>query len=640
MYFNNPNILYALFALIIPILVHLFQLRKFQKTAFTNVKFLKELITQTRKSSQLKKWIVLSTRLLILTSIILAFAEPSFNTNKTVAQETETVFYIDNSFSTQEKGPKGELLKVSVQELINNYPNNKKVSIITNTKTFKNKSLNTIKNDLISLEYSPNQLDYKTVSLKANQLFSKNKNTLKQLICISDFQKNNTIDSTYFNSTYKTSLIQTLPVSKSNISIDSAYFTKLNATETQLKVIINKQYSSLKNIPIALFNNDSLISKSTVDLTNNKNSILFHLPSNSNLNLKVVLLDASSANDNILYLTRKKLSKQKILAIGSTENNSFLSKIFTENEFHFSQQESSHIDYSNFQQQHLIILNELDKLSVALIKNIKNYTENGGTVLCIPSEKAEIKNYNNLVNTYKSINKNETRLTKIHFDHPIFSNVFEKKIKNFQFPFFKRHYPLKNYESAILSFENGKPLLVNIANNYMFSAPLNSKNTNFKQAPLIVPTLYNVAKSSLKNNTTYYHINTENNIDFELKLGKNDVLSLSKNNVDFIPIQQIKPNKVSIQTTNNPTVAGIYTLKRKQNSTGHTIAYNYSNSESSRDYHQIATLENKHIKTTTSVTDTLTDVNSASQIGTLWKWFVIFAILFLIVELLILKYFK
>ena len=640
MHFNNPNILYALFALIIPILVHLFQLRKFEKTAFTNVKFLKELITQTRKSSQLKKWLILSTRLLILTSIVLAFAEPSFDTNKTATQETETVFYIDNSFSTQEKGPKGELLKVSVQELINNYPSDKKLSVITNTHTFKNKSLNTIKNDLISLKYSPNQLNYKTVALKANQLFSKNENTQKRLICISDFQKNNSLDSSYFNSKYQTTLIQTAPVSKSNISIDSAFFTKLNATETQLKVLVNKQHSALKNIAIALYNNDSLISKSTVDLTNSKSSVLFNLPSKNNLNLKVELLDASSTSDNVLFLTRIKPSKQNILAIGNKENNSFLSKIFTEDEFNFKQQKSNSIDYSNFEQQHLIILNELDNLSVALIKNIRNYTQNGGTLLCIPSEKAAIKNYNNLVNTYNSINENETRLTKINFDHPIFSSVFEKKIKNFQFPFFKKHFPLKNYESTILNFENGTPLLVNLSNNYIFSAPLNSINTNFKQAPLIVPTLYNIAKSTLKNNIPYYHIGTENNIDFELKIEKDDVLSISNNNIDFIPIQQIRLNKVSIKTTNQPNVAGIYIIKNKQNSIGHTIAYNYTNSESIRDYHQIAKLENKHIKTDTSVTDTLTEVNSASQIGTLWKWFVIFAILFLIVELLILKYFK
>ena len=59
--FNNPKILYVLFALLIPILVHLFQLRKFQKTEFTNVKFLKEISLQTRKSSQIKKWLILLT---------------------------------------------------------------------------------------------------------------------------------------------------------------------------------------------------------------------------------------------------------------------------------------------------------------------------------------------------------------------------------------------------------------------------------------------------------------------------------------------------------------------------------------------------------------------------------------------------
>ena len=37
--FNNPNILYALIALIIPLLVHLFQLRKFKKTEFGEFKF-------------------------------------------------------------------------------------------------------------------------------------------------------------------------------------------------------------------------------------------------------------------------------------------------------------------------------------------------------------------------------------------------------------------------------------------------------------------------------------------------------------------------------------------------------------------------------------------------------------------------
>ena len=76
MQFKHPELLYALLLLLIPIIVHLFQLRRFQKVDFTNVAFLKSVTIQTRKSSQLKKWLTLVTRLLLLAAVILAFAQP------------------------------------------------------------------------------------------------------------------------------------------------------------------------------------------------------------------------------------------------------------------------------------------------------------------------------------------------------------------------------------------------------------------------------------------------------------------------------------------------------------------------------------------------------------------------------------
>jgi len=640
MQFNNPNILYALFALIIPILVHLFQLRKFQKTEFTNVKFLKELIVQTRKSSQLKKWLILTLRLLIFTAIIFAFSEPYLDKNNTLNQNAENVFYIDNSFSMQEKGPKGELMRVAIQELIDNYPNDKKISIITNTKTFKNKTLNEFKKELINLTYTHHQLDYKTLNLKANQLFNNKTNSLKRIIYISDFQKNTTLDSSYFNTEHQTTLIQTLPTAKNNISIDSAYFSDKNTSSPLLNVIVSKQYSALNNTPITLYNNDSIISKTTVNFTNSKGYTSFSVSPKDNLNLKIELIDAKNSYDNTLYVSKSKPTKQKILAIGSIENNAFLSKIYTSEEFIFTQNTSKSINYSAFGQQHFIVLNELETMPVALIKNLSEFSKKGGTVLCIPSENIDISSYNMFVNAYGVENEFETRLTKIHFSHPIFSSVFEKKIKNFQYPSFKKHFKLSKYQSTILSLENGNPLLVNINNNYLFSAPLNAKNSNFKQAPLIVPTLYNIAKSTLKSGVPYYLVGKENIIDIPLDLGKDDVLSLENKTNSFIPIQQIKSNKVSIQTNMQPSQPGFYTIKNKQEALPIKLAYNYSRTESIMDYHKVTLLKNKYIKTNTSVTNTLSEINSASQIGTLWKWFVIFAILFLLVELLILKYFK
>ena len=640
MQFNNPNILYALFALIIPILVHLFQLRKFKKTAFTNVKFLKELIVQTRKSSQLKKWLILTLRLLIFTAIIFAFSEPYLDTNNTVKQNAENIFYIDNSFSMQEKGAKGELMRVAIQELLDSYPNDKKISIITNTKTFKDKTLNELKKELISLEYTPNQLDYKTLNLKVNQLLKNKTNSLQRVIYISDFQKNTPLDSSDFNKKHQTTLIQILPTTKDNISIDSAYFTNQNTTSALLNVIVRKQNNTLNNIPITLYNNDNIISKTNVNLTNSKGLVSFNVSPKDNLNLKIELIDAKNTYDNTLYISQSKQSKQKILALGSIEKNAFLSKIYTKDEFIFTQSTPKNINYSVFEQQHLIVLNELETFPTALIKNLAEFSKKGGMVLCIPSEKIEYSSYNKFNNAYGKENEFETRLTKIHFSHPIFSSVFEKKIKNFQYPSFKKHFKLKNYQATLLSFENGNPLLVSANKHYLFSAPLNTKNSNFKQAPLIVPVLYNIAKSTLKSGIPYYLVGKDNTIDLPLILGKDDVVSLVNNTNNFIPIQQIKSNKVSIQTNTQPSQAGFYTITNKKEVKPITLAYNYSRTESIMDYHNVSFLKNKYIKTDTSVTNTISEINSATQIGTLWKWFVIFAILFLLVELLILKYFK
>lgn len=638
MQFNNPNILYALFALTIPVIVHLFQLRKFQKTEFTNVKFLKELVLKTRKSSQLKKWLLLVCRILAFISIILAFSEPYFSQKETSLQQPETVIYIDNSFSNQEKGEKGELLKVAIQELIENYSSDEKISIITNSNTYKHVSLYDVKNDLIALEYTPYQLDYKSIVLKAEQLFNGKKNT--QLVCISDFQNTNALNSDYFNSDYNTKLIQVLPASKSNISIDSAYFSTQTPSSILLNIVVKKQHSSLENTPIAIYNNDSLISKTAIGLKENLNTISVSVPNTSNLNLKIKLTDQKCIYDNIFFVSKPKPLKQQVLAIGSVKNNNFLSKIFTNDEFIYTQFTPLNIDYNHIEQQHLIFINELETIPIALIKNLKTFTNNGGVIISIPATNGKNSNYNSLNNVFSTKKEQETRLTKIHFSHPIFSNVFEKEVSNFQYPLFSTHYQLKNYKNSLLTLENGRPLLVNNGNYYTFSATLNTDNTNFKQAPLIVPTLYNIAKNSLKSVTPYYTIGKKNNIDIPITLEKDAVLTLQKEKFNFTPLQHIKPKKVTLNVFKTPNESGLYEVMKKQNKTSYKLAFNYSQEESIMSYHNIKTLENPHIQTSNSVANTINSLNSVVQVATLWKWFVIFAVIFLLIELLILKYFK
>ncbi|MDC3388667.1 hypothetical protein OAX11_04045, partial [Flavobacteriaceae bacterium] len=104
--------------------------------------------------------------------------------------------------------------------------------------------------------------------------------------------------------------------------------------------------------------------------------------------------------------------------------------------------------------------------------------------------------------------------------------------------------------------------------------------------------------------------------------------------------QKIKDNVVSIETIKNPKKPGIYNIYKKDKKTNLFVAYNYSNDESLREYHSLEKLKNNNLEIENSLTDKLTEINSEVQIGALWKWFIIFALLLLIVELLILKFFK
>ena len=161
MQFKHPEILYFLFALIVPILVHLFQLRRFKKEDFTNVRFLKALSIQTRKSSKIKKWLLLASRLLLLTCIIIAFTQPFVESPDSKNANNELYIILDNSFSMQAKGNKGELLKRAVQELLEETSENVNFSLLSNSENYWNTDIKSVRSSLQNLKYSaaPLQLD-------------------------------------------------------------------------------------------------------------------------------------------------------------------------------------------------------------------------------------------------------------------------------------------------------------------------------------------------------------------------------------------------------------------------------------------------------------------------------------------------
>ncbi len=641
MQFKHPELLYALFLLLIPIIIHLFQLRKFKKEAFTNVAFLKEIKQNSRKSSQIKKWLILCTRLLLLAALVLAFAQPFTTKNNTFKTQKETVIYLDNSFSMQAKGNQGELLKRALQDLVNSIPENENISVITNNKTFKSTSLKAIKNELLQLDYTSTNLPIQSAFLKGKALLNKSTNSKKDFILISDFQQNASSFKPEIDSLMSIHLVKLEPVNTNNISIDSVYILESTPANIKLNVVIKNTGKPVENLPVSLFNDSSLIAKTSVNISQTAETT-FSLPTNQTINGKITINDGNLRFDNIFFFNINNKEKIKVLVINE-DDDSYLQRIFTKDEFKLTTTSTDALSYNILDQQNLIVLNELNSIPNPLVSALNHFTSQGGSVVIIPSEKINTPSYNLLLSNYNTSFGNlitsEKNVTSINYSHPIYNQgVFEKQVSNFQYPKMQSFYEVNSSNFlSILSFEDNKPCLFNNKNAYIFTSSLNNKNSNFKSWNVIVPTFYNIAKQSFKTPELYYTIGKNNAFEVEIELQQDDILSLETNDVNIIPRQKYFNSKVVINTFETPDVANTYLVKNKE-AIINNVSYNYNRKESNLIYEDLFNLSNVTINN--SIANVFDSIKSESKINALWKWFVIFALVLLLVEMLILKYFK
>jgi hypothetical protein len=642
MQFKHPEILYFLFLLVIPILVHLFQLRRFKKEFFTNVKFLKELSIQTRKSSKIKKWLLLATRLLLLAFLIFAFAQPFFKAKDSENTNNELFIVLDNSYSMQAKGQKGELLKRAVQDLLEFAPQNSNFSIITNDENYWNTNINAIEKDLQNLKYSaiPFSLETALTKIKSRKTFVN-----KDIVIITDaigMNKNHIKNNDKNNKTY---FIIPEAEQLKNIAIDSVYLAQTLDDFYEISVQFSSNFEEKKAIPVSVYNQKDLIAKTILNLKKNKETINFTIPK-ADFNGYVNINDNSLAFDNTLYFSISEPKITNVLSIGVTEKSDFLSRIYTKPEFNYSNSLISTLDYSQLNKQDAVVLNELDNIPVALQTNLKSFVAKGGNVILIPSDKNEISNLNSFLNNFGGIQfsnfqNQEKKITKINFSNPLFSNVFERKITNFQYPNTLQSFVVNSKASQAITYDDQSAFLTSIQKQtgtvFVFSAPINKTNSNFQNSPLIVPTFYKMAMNTDKNGVKYETIGNTNPFLITANTTNNEVISIKNPSEEFIPSQQIMSDKIKISCADNPTLAGNFEVIQSKKNIGN-ISFNFDRNESNLTLPSDETLADLNvISNIESFFETIQINRTDSQV---WKWFLIFALLFLLLELFIQKFVK
>ncbi|CAM3618087.1 BatA and WFA domain-containing protein [Flavobacterium gelidilacus] len=642
MQFKHPEILYFLFLLVIPIIVHLFQLRRFKKEYFTNVKLLKQLQIQTQKSSTIKKWLLLATRLLLLAALIFAFAQPFFKGKDDDKKNNELVILLDNSFSMQAKGNKGELLKRAVQELIEETPETKNLSLLTSNDVFWDTDIKSIQKELLNLKYSGTPFEIDNLITKVQ---AKKPNTSIDYVIISDainVESKKTTSLSEGNSLY---FMDAIAQNKNNVSIENVTLSQNLDQFYEIKVTLKSFGEQENGIPLSIVNGAKNVAKTIVNFKEKEQTVIFTLPK-TDFHGYAQIQDKGLNYDNTFYFSIEKPKKIKVTAIGTADKNAFLNKIYIKDEFDVTNYTISEINYSELENQHTIVLNELEEIPSSLATNLNDFYAKGGNVIIIPSATISLDKLNSLTNkvgnTNFTANQNqEKKITKISFSHPLYQNVFEKKITNFQYPEVKQSFALSSKGLPILQFEDGSSFLQSSSNQvgsiYTFSAPINKQNSNFQNSPLIVPTFYNMAQTK-GNSGKLSHIIGENEVVLiDAITSKDEVISIQNEDESFIPMQQILNTKIKLSLGDLPENSGNFAVEKKEQNLKN-ISFNYSRTESDLESKNENTFDN--FTKVNDISTVFNEIESSRSSKEFWKWFTILALLFLVSEMLIQKFVK
>lgn len=646
MLFRNPEVFYFLFLALIPLIVHLFQLQKFKKIPFTNVAFLKKIESNTRKSSNLKKWILLATRTLGLLAILFAFSQP-YISDKSTLTSGETTIYFDNSLSISANLSNGNRFKNLITAMIENASPQTNYNLITHSKEYRNLSYSALKNALLNLEISTKKHNTEHFLLKIQENSLNKTKTLSKNILITDFQ--NYKYSMFTNVTREINTISSENQPFSNLSIDSLSFASSQPDYLDLTVFIQNRGPEKKDIPLAVYNGKNLITKQIFSIGSNTTTpIQLTLKKESNFLGEIrITYNDTFLFDNHFYFSLSNPSKTKILSIGKPLP--FLTKIFTADEFEFSQRSIQSIDYNTLQSNDLILLNEVKSIPSGLMHRLKSFASDGGTLVIVPSSNSDFEMERELTGTKAVIpyskKTDSLKITNLNTTHPFFKNVFNKKVTNFSYPFVKASFQQTNgILSSIVSYENKNPFFGKLQGDrkiFFFTAPLNESNTNIKNSPLIVTLFYTLGQLSFKQPQLYYQINSQSTIDVKTKLEKDEILSIHTPDNSFIPLQKAVQNKVEIDLSNQELKAGFHYVLRKKDTVA-VFAMNNPKNESNSEFLDIKPVRNtnKNIVIYDSPKALFEAINDFNEVNWLWKWFISIAIVSLLAEILLLKFFK
>jgi len=682
MSFLYPLFLFALLALAIPIIIHLFNFKRYKTLYFSNVQLLKRIKQESKKKSQLKQLLILTARLLAIASLVFAFSRPyiPLTNRKTSSARQVVAIYIDNTFSMKAEGEKGQLLeqaKLKAVEIANSYRAGTQFMILTSDflpqyQFLLNKEQ--FIQQVTEMKESPRSPKLSDIYKQSIQTISASaKNADKTLYILSDFQKSGIdMEAVQPDSSVWTYLLPFISGKTNNLLIDSCWFEvpgrKFGQAEKLFVRIRNMSDQAYQNIPVRLTINDSLKAISTINITGQEETTLELNYTNNSKGIqlcKVELDDYPIIYDNSYFLSYQVSRKLRALGIFNPTNNGsgYLKALFANDELiGYNEFPENNIQISQLKNYQCIFLINNQKISSGLKSELTSFVEQGGTLVIFPDRVASFEDYNALINSLngKTITGYDTLslgISEINYDNELYRDVFKKQENEADLPVIKGSVnfadQMQKSETALLKFRNGKSALnthsFGDGTVYTFAFPLDKKNFNFVRHVIFVPTVYNMVLNSGEPQKYAYPIENEEPVILKKNqnTGELKIINVRTKDEYLTSLRTIGAGKKQLILDDLPKEAGHYLVKDGSQIL-QSISYNYSRKESIPEFYTEEELQ-KLIKShefkqfqligssDISFNQALQDLNNGKQ---LWKYFIVLAILFLFCEMAIIRFWK
>jgi hypothetical protein len=671
MSFLYPQFLWSLFAVFIPIIIHLFDFQKPKKLLFTNVRLLQQLQQSTNKGFKVKHLLVLLSRVLFILFLVLAFAQPFIpSTSNSKIQGKQTVsFYVDNSLSMQQLKEGKKSLDIALDEAFNIsqvFPYNSSFQFLDNNFISKDQYLinkDQFKDRLTETNYSPITRDLSSViKRQVNAFQGVGSNAKRNIFLISDFQKSTVGDLSKIKADSNT-LINFVPVqnvSSGNVFIDTLWlenpFIKPKELNNLKVKVRNTAQEKSHKISLKLIIEGVQVSSNSITLeANSVQEVVFSFIIND-IGFKKcsISFDDSPVNfDNTYYFTLQAAKPINVLSIGESQNNSLAKVYSSEGFFKLENNINNGINYTSLNKSNLIAVEEFDKLDESVLDQIKKQVISGSSVVLFPSQNVNQELANKLlkkfnINLLQSISTNEMiELKSPDINNPFFANIFEKFSGEENLPSANNQLNFKL--KSILNFKNNQLFLgensLGKGKVYLCSSSLNATKSNFSSHGLFVPVMYKLAILSSKDQTTLSHTFNEKNISLKFESDdKQTPIKLIKNGVEIVPQHQWVDGFLNIQMPKLEMEPGFYELKQGEKLLN-ILAFNYGKQESILSYYSAKELTNIFANHNNIKVFDVSESGEASAsfkneaIGlNFWKYCLILSLLFLLIEIILIRW--